>query len=174
MTAPRTLDDAIAVLPGLRRFRQISCDDLRRLLDRQKGECTWCGGEVKKPRRTWCSDACVSAFALRCDPKAIRSFIEQRDHEICHYCGCDCRKLRRVLRSMRGVLEGWGRSTAEQLRYREWYREFRELVGTGDWEAHHLDPVIEGGGLCSPDRLVTACLPCHKAQTKTLAKKRAR
>lgn len=51
------------------------------------GECTWCGGEVKKPRRTWCSDACVEEFRRR-DPNTLRSRILTRDKgKPCPLCG---------------------------------------------------------------------------------------
>ena len=30
-----------------------------------KGRCTWCNQEVNKPRRTFCSDACVHEHLVR-------------------------------------------------------------------------------------------------------------
>lgn len=44
----------------------------------KRGECTWCGAEVKPPRRTWCSAACVEEFRRRV-PSNLRSRILARD-----------------------------------------------------------------------------------------------
>jgi hypothetical protein len=41
------------------------------------------------------------------------------------------------------------------------------------WDMDHIIPVIEGGGLCGLDNYRTLCVPCHKAETKKLAIKRA-
>lgn len=36
------------------------------------------------------------------------------------------------------------------------------------WEAHHIIPVSEGGGMCGLDNFETVCLRCHKLETKAL------
>lgn len=41
------------------------------------------------------------------------------------------------------------------------------------WDADHIVPVIEGGGLCGLENYRTLCHPCHKAATKALAGRRA-
>jgi len=41
------------------------------------------------------------------------------------------------------------------------------------WDAEHSTPVIEGGGQCSLDLILTLCTSCHKKSTKALAKRRA-
>jgi hypothetical protein len=41
------------------------------------------------------------------------------------------------------------------------------------WEAHHVVPVVEGGGECGLEGLVTLCLPCHRRETAALAAQRA-
>lgn len=36
------------------------------------------------------------------------------------------------------------------------------------WEADHIVPVVEGGGLCGLDGYRTLCIPCHKRVTAEL------
>lgn len=47
------------------------------------------------------------------------------------------------------------------------------LDGRHTWEADHILPVVEGGGECDLSNLRTLCLPCHRAETAKLAKRRA-
>lgn len=60
----------------------------------------------------------------------------------------------------------------ELLRALEPYRR-----GTGHnynlWDMDHIVPVIEGGGACGLENLRTLCIPCHKAETRALAARRA-
>lgn len=41
------------------------------------------------------------------------------------------------------------------------------------WDADHIIPVVEGGGLCGLENYRTLCHPCHKQETAALAKRRA-
>lgn len=41
------------------------------------------------------------------------------------------------------------------------------------WDADHIIPVVEGGGLCGLDNYRTLCHPCHKICTAQLAARRA-
>jgi 5-methylcytosine-specific restriction endonuclease McrA len=45
--------------------------------------------------------------------------------------------------------------------------------GRRGFEMDHIVPVVEGGGLCGLDGYRTLCSPCHKLETKALAKRRA-
>ncbi|HKY51662.1 MAG TPA: HNH endonuclease [Candidatus Limnocylindria bacterium] len=55
----------------------------------RKGHCSWCGREVPKPRRSWCSDECVAEFWDR-DSNTIRSRVLQRDKgKPCAICGAE-------------------------------------------------------------------------------------
>jgi len=42
------------------------------------------------------------------------------------------------------------------------------------WDADHIKPVVEGGGLCGLDNYRTLCVPCHKKETAELAARRAK
>jgi len=41
------------------------------------------------------------------------------------------------------------------------------------WQADHIVPVVHGGGCCGLENIRTLCLPCHKRETKELARRRA-
>jgi 5-methylcytosine-specific restriction endonuclease McrA len=45
---------------------------------------------------------------------------------------------------------------------------------TTAWDADHIVPVVEGGGLCGLDNYRTLCHPCHKKVTADLAARLAR
>lgn len=99
----RTIDDLMAAVPGFRKLRSINAALLRTLLDRQKGECTWCGSVIPKGRSAWCGDGCVKAFKERCDPNYARSIVEKRDAGICKLCGRDTIKSEREWRALKLV-----------------------------------------------------------------------
>ncbi len=41
------------------------------------------------------------------------------------------------------------------------------------WQADHVVPVAEGGGLCGLENMRTLCTPCHKRETAALRKRLA-
>lgn len=53
-----------------------------------RGTCTWCGGKVEPPRRTWCSEACVDLMRAL-DPALLRSRCLRRDYDTCTQCGAE-------------------------------------------------------------------------------------
>lgn len=44
---------------------------------------------------------------------------------------------------------------------------------TAPWQADHIVPVVEGGGLCDLSNYRTLCRPCHKRETAALRKRLA-
>lgn len=183
-----------------RQLRSISAAKLRRALDRPKGTCTWCGEPVGKGRQTWCSEACVEAFRLRCDPAFIRGHIERTRPLVCAICGRDIAWLKSLeprakkawyaldyqpSRCRRGHLLINRRGRRNRRRQERWARlwnyaltrSIRSWMATrglaGIWEADHVVPVVEGGGLAPPDGYRILCIPCHRAETAALAARRA-
>jgi len=142
------------------------------------GVCRWCGGPARPPRRYWCSDRCVREWQSF-DPRALRVACWKRDGGLCRLCGRDVGQLERFLRRMRDTAKraGWHpeRVPAELAkRARRWAGLIRQLrIDLRHlWEADHKIPVCEGGPNCLAN-LRTLCLPCHKAETKKLAARRA-
>lgn len=79
----------------------------------------------------------------------IRVALENRDNGICAKCGQQCKTRRLRFEN----LEAWKKAPK--------------------WEADHIVPVVEGGGLCGLDGYRTLCRECHKKETKALAGRRA-
>jgi 5-methylcytosine-specific restriction enzyme A len=177
---PRTLDELLAVLPGLRRMRTLNAALLRVLLDRGDRECTWCGHQIPKGRRQWCSDQCVKGFQLRCSASDQRRAVEKLSKGICAACGRDTLAAERE--ADRLGLRTWvyrraGESQAEyDRRQAENLNRLRELgYARGQWrEVDHDPPVCHGGGLCRVDELRLLCGACHADATAELAKARKR
>jgi len=125
--------------------------------------CRWCNLEVPKGRITFCSEWCVHEWKLRTDPGYLRAQVLARDHGVCGQCGLDClaeyRRLKRARGRKRPV--GWA----------EW--DLRPGGRSSLWDAHHMIPVVEGGGECDLSNLRSLCLRCHRAATTELRNRRS-
>src|SRR5215831_11402522 len=115
--------------------------------------CRWCGVEVPKGRRSFCSDDCVHEHKLRSDPGYLREQVFQRDFGVCALCGTDCDK---VLRVFKALLRKAGLKAAQF----PWFKPF-----ISPWAADHIVPVVEGGGECGIENIRTLCLGCHASVT---------
>lgn len=126
--------------------------------------CRWCSGEVFPPRRTYCSDACVTEWRLRSDVSFLRSQLFLRDKGVCASCGLDTMALR---------LRIYPLPAEERVRVGaahgvDAYRAERLML----WEADHMVPVSKGGGARPGDAtsaglsaFQTLCIRCHRAKT---------
>ena len=119
--------------------------------------CRWCGVEVPKGRRTFCSEPCVHHHKLRSDPGYVRRLVFQRDKGVCAACGLDTHELKTKL---------------ARLYFRDRYAELERLGFPTHretyWDADHVVPVAEGGGECDLDNYRTLCLRCHREATAEL------
>lgn len=111
------------------------------------GTCTWCGGAVAKPRRTWCSDECVRLY-YGTQPARIREDVLERDDVEPH--------PRRAYRVGR---RGCRCSTCGEP--------------THEPEVDHIVPIIEGGHPFDLANLRVLCGGCHSNETAALARRRA-
>jgi 5-methylcytosine-specific restriction endonuclease McrA len=143
-----------------------------------KNVCRYCRGEVPRPRIYWCSDTCVDAAYLRCDPSYQRRKVEERDLGVCVTCGLDTEAVRRAYRrAMKSAGHPWA-VAGKAVRGR--VDTLGLAAGTYDiphfWEMDHIVPVIEGGDEIEDTlgNLRTLCIPCHKRETKELAGRRAK
>lgn len=163
------------------KIRSISAGKLRRVLNRQKRQCTWCGTHVPKNRRLWCSSACVAEYFAR-QPSTCSRVAYIRDRGICQLCGIDANRILSLLMRLHsgppGVLSGYLHHL-QQLGFfskhpRVACNGFALLQSLQLMQADHIIPVCEGGGLCTVDNYRTVCVPCHKRITRELNQKRAR
>lgn len=176
--------DAIAWIREHGRFRRtITAEKFRRLFKLPSRHCTWCFRPVGGRRQTWCSTQCCNEFYLRTVSTVQRFHVEQRDGGICAACGVDTNRIQRALTAIRYGYSNRRELTADQLRRRdrlyEFWRQWAKSEGFASncwdsfWQADHILPVCEGGGMCGLDGLRTLCTRCHKAETKKLAARRA-
>jgi 5-methylcytosine-specific restriction endonuclease McrA len=150
--------------------------------DLPKGEngrtlCRWCGNEVPKGRRTFCSDECVHQHKLRSSASYLREQVLQRDQGICAVCKLDCGKVEKVFRSLvkKAGLKRWkwpdtiirnpDRYGALDM-FRQQFPWFRPHLSA--WATDHILPVVEGGGECGIENIRTLCLGCHNTASKEL------
>jgi 5-methylcytosine-specific restriction endonuclease McrA len=152
-------------------LRSVSAAHLRKACRRQPGECTWCGLSVrrlnKKSRRTtWCSEECVNGF-LQIQPSRVRRVVYARDNGRCQQCGVGCGQMYSLLWQLRSLGPDWYATVA--LLTSHWVSlGFRRQSEWDDfWQADHILPVCEGGGLATPDKMQTLCIPCHSLKTRT-------
>lgn len=122
--------------------------DVHQQDDKPTGRCRFCGGEVQKPRRTFCSGGfqgfepdvtrpqdfgCVEKWRTRSQPDFARRVVFARDGGRCAGCGVE---------------------TPAPLR-KPW---------RGPWHLDHRVPLFRGGMGDLPN-LQTLCHACHKAKT---------
>ena len=175
---PNTLDDLLAIVPGLGRRRSLNADWLRLLLDRQRRQCTWCGEMVPPGRSAWCSDQCVGEFKARCDPNTARRLVLERDGGICQACGRDTLRAEQEAKERR--LDRWASirpgETAQQNADRRAanLKAMEQLgYGRGVWrEVDHYPAVSEYGGLCPVSQMRLLCGACHARVTAELSARR--
>lgn len=142
-----------------------------------KRYCRWCQGEVKPPKRTFCSQACVHEWRLRSDPGYMRWRVFERDRGVCAACGLDTEALRPLIRQAGREVRLWPREGYEE-RVTQRLREMG-IVIPGEvprnrlslWDADHIVPVVEGGGECDLSNIRTLCVWCHRQETAKLAKR---
>jgi 5-methylcytosine-specific restriction endonuclease McrA len=94
-----------------------------------------------------------------------------RDKGVCAGCGCDTGLMERIARRLRYPLED---KAAFELLLRAWGLKVYvwAWVVPNLWEADHVVPLAEGG-THALENYRTLCVPCHKAETKALAGRRA-
>jgi 5-methylcytosine-specific restriction endonuclease McrA len=86
----------------------------------------------------------------------------------------DCAWLKMQLDRIRNVAKTWPWSDHDGPR-----NPFGSQLGPWAtinyryWEADHIVPVCDGGGVCGLDNYRTLCVRCHKADTARLAGSRA-
>ena len=136
------------------RRRAVSADDWGKPELNAAGEpvCRWCRGPVAKPRRTFCSDACVHEWRVRSSPSYVRKEVKKRDKGVCQLCGFDVRAAERTWRQQK--------PPGTDRRARKLWRAAKPR-----WEADHIVPVADGGGECGLDNYRLLCRTCHLAIT---------
>ena len=155
---------------------------------RPEGVCRYCEAPTPKGRTRWCSDACNRAVRMLTHAATQRRAVEARDHGVCALCGLDTDALERAFREAcyAAILPetSWFLMGRSNPKMRPVFERLDALGFDGErslWDADHVVPVVEGGGVrpgMTPDEVLanlrTLCVPCHKAETRALAARRAK
>jgi hypothetical protein len=85
-----------------------------------------------------------------------------RDKGICLICNTDTKLIAKEALTLQGSdRETYLQSYSISLKRKIWLRKH----GGGLWDADHILPVKDGGGLCGLENMRTLCIPCHKIIT---------
>lgn len=141
------------------------------------GTCRVCGCEKEEGDRwqTFCKKnggACLEWYKIRSDPQHARRAVYGRDRGVCALCGLDVPALRKELQALAEARKDGDTCFPEfTLLERHGFKPYRfsSLWEHARWEADHIVPVAEGGGMCGLEGLRTLCLPCHHKETAALA-----
>ena len=131
--------------------------------------CRWCGKGVTPPKRTMCSPECVHELKLRISGRYLRDCVYKRDKGMCAICKIDTKEIAKKAIILEGEeLVNYLNENKISLNRKIWVKKH----GGGLWDADHIIPVKEGGGLCGLENMRTLCIKCHKNETAILAKKK--
>ena len=113
-------------------------------------------------------------YAFASDPGALRRALFALEKGVCTACGLDCGALSERLRGLKGAAQAPTHrrvllSAAPRFRLPAHAGRLRQLLATCHagalWQADHITPVCEGGGLCGLENMRTLCVICHDEQT---------
>lgn len=144
----------------------------RQLKERDKGICVICGCDADKELKRW----------QEAEQEIERMLGWFTSHWRIHGYQWDDRRRRWLPNQDREIdwkeVGAWRKKTKKRWSDNPGFNTGDVGVGRrrrrrSGWDADHIIPVIEGGGLCTVDGYRTACQPCHKRATAELAKRRA-
>lgn len=121
--------------------------------------CRFCGTEVEPPRRTFCSGEITRYSRRKIDGVWKKVIYRQGSGCVHEWCIRSRPRYARqaVFDRDQGICAVCG------------------VQGSlhGDWQADHIIPVSQGGGLCGLEGLRTLCTACHRIETAKLLRKLA-
>ena len=116
-----------------------------------------------------CSPECVHELQLRTNGRYLRDCVYKRDKGICKLCNTDTKLIAKTALSLTGEKKKeYLKENRVSLKRKIWIRKH----GGGLWDADHIIPVKEGGGMCGLENIRTLCIKCHKVVTKDSYKKK--
>ena len=126
-------------------------------LPRYSDSCAWCGGKKNKGLK-YCSDDCQAEVNIRYTGSYVTYYVFERDHGICALCGIDTNEIRKEYINITRL--SWN-YVDNRKHWGPWHTNNQVF-----WEADHIIPVFQGGGVCGLENYRTLCLRCHKNSHK--------
>lgn len=124
------------------------------------GRCAWCGDELPKRRRTWCSDRCADTFWNNHWWSLARRAARRRDKYACTRCGKKAPK-----RPSRARFP-------KEAEYKAAMRSYRKARKVERLEVNHIEQALGRHRQLSCihhlANLETLCGDCHKVHTAEL------
>jgi hypothetical protein len=120
---------------------------------RYKDTCAWCGKQ-NPSKLKYCSDVCQREVNIRYTGSYVSSYVFERDCGICAMCGIDTEEIREHAINIKKL--SW-----KLPNFRKQWGPWN-TVNFSFWEADHIVPVFQGGGVCGLENYRTLCLLCHK------------
>lgn len=130
------------------------------------------GGEVS----LFCTGSCRALFFAKRNAASLRSQLFELERGLCQRCGLDCHSAFHATLAARS-----DRRAAKLAEVAPSLAAIGELAARiverptegMFWQADHVVPVFEGGGMCGLDNLQTLCTSCHRSKTHAEAERRS-
>lgn len=143
-------------------------DKLALKLGPMEGLCFYCGAKLSGRRTRWCSNECVINYQFLIGvTSVIRHEVNARDKGICAKCGVNTISLKKdimntAVKEFPSLLEKYKNYFSKSiLTLKDLLSRMRSTL----WDADHIIPVKDGGGLSLIDNYQTLCISCHKKKT---------
>jgi 5-methylcytosine-specific restriction endonuclease McrA len=109
---------------------------------------------------------------IRASGAAVISEVFRRDKGVCAACGMDTESIQKECRKIYFTLWQFSERRVYWTPDR-WVKDqwgpYWSMNGATPWQADHILPVAEGGGVCGLENYRTLCLRCHKLDTAQLS-----
>lgn len=135
--------------------------------------CRWCERPITAAnRKTYCSNECSHHYRIRSDNRYVRWSVWNRDAGVCAVC---TRRTADLNAQWRTWCETYpGKDVKSWGGFDNWKFPRAYNLAKTWWEADHIVPIKEGGGMCGLEGLQTLCVPCHFRKTYRIRKRNPR
>ena len=120
----------------------------------------------------YCCMDCRTAHLGELSDAKLRALVLVRDRGVCSDCGRDCLAIRDMADAFKAIGGHLWKAHVTLLDL-SGFDPHAVMSGSALWEMAHIKARVQGGPN-TIDNVRTACLPCHKKDTKDLSKKRAK
>ncbi|XP_077996801.1 DNA annealing helicase and endonuclease ZRANB3-like [Glandiceps talaboti] len=122
----------------------------------------------------YCSEKCKEDHYVRAQGGYVREQLSSIEHGLCQICGLDAHSLYVHVKSLpKKDRKDYLATTSFSKLPLKLLNNIIDKPSEGKfWQADHIVPVADGGGLCSLDNFRTLCTGCHRSVTNVQSKQR--